>query len=205
MRGNVVVRWAWTMGAVMLTASMVSQAFVTDLLPQDADGRSAAIRALIDEGRFADAEAEARRLFPAFSKERIEAPFDVRAGDLLVAALVRNGRGAEPRTRELAEEIVRAKQSDDPSLPTSLRNLGDVLFQAGEYQLATARFRESVAIRERPPGAQPSDVADVLDRLVRALTESDHYDEASALAKRAMALREQQTNPSDVRMARTLQ
>ena len=68
-------------------------------LLQDPAGRAEGVRDLLDAGRYTEAEAAARRLFPASDSGTIDRSADLSAGDLLVEALERNGRGA---THELA-------------------------------------------------------------------------------------------------------
>src|SRR5262245_60495013 len=70
------------------------------------DERALGVRALIDNGQLALAETEAERLFQTTNAET--SPLSTAtAGDLLVEAYVRNGRGAEARTRQLAERVAR--------------------------------------------------------------------------------------------------
>jgi CHAT domain-containing protein/Tfp pilus assembly protein PilF len=199
----------YAMGAVCLATSIAVGSWENFGSAQEVDTRAETVRALIEEGRFAEAEAAALKVVRSVDETTIKTPADALAGDLLVEALVRNGRGAEARTRQIAEHIAHARATklgpDDPSIATSLRNLGDVLFDAGEYQLATTRFTEALAARERAREAEPSDIADDLDHLVRALTETNRYDDASRLSDRALDLREQTPNSLDVGVARTLQ
>jgi CHAT domain-containing protein/tetratricopeptide (TPR) repeat protein len=208
MGSRAAVRWFQVLCAVGLTASMLPAASAGGAAAQTTEGRRP-VRSLIDQGRFAEAEAEARRHVPIAQEGAIDlALLDLDACDLLVEAMVRNGRGAEPRTREIAEQVVSARAArlgpQHPSLATSLRNLGDVLFQAGEYQPATKRFQDALAIRERSSPAAASELADDLDHLVRALTETDRYDEAVTQSNRALAIRKQDARASAVPLARTL-
>src|SRR5262249_45585778 len=72
------------------------------------------LKSLLEAGRYSDAETEAERLYresPATNEDQHL------AGDLLVEALTRNGRGAEPRTLELAEGMVRVRSASDPAQP----------------------------------------------------------------------------------------
>src|SRR4029453_6183196 len=99
------------------------------------------IRTHIDEGRYVQAEDGARALLASLGELSNQNRLEVnRAADLLVEALARNGRGAEPYSRTLAEEMVRrreaAEDADSSALATALRNLGDVLFQGGFYREA---------------------------------------------------------------------
>lgn len=198
-------------GAVWLTASIALTMSQNVGSAQNLDARVEGVRTLIEEGRFEDAEAAALRLVPASDLNTIKSPADALLRDLLVETLLRNGRGAEVRTRQIAEQVVRARatqldlETDARSIATSLRNLGDVLLESGEYQLATSLFTQALAAREQTPGAEPADIADDLDHLVRALIQIDRYDEAVRPSDRALALREQTANSSDIALARTLQ
>ena len=70
------------------------------------------VRALIDDGRYVEAEREARALFASFGARSKENSIELnRVTDLLVEALARNGRGAEADTRTLAEEMVRRREA----------------------------------------------------------------------------------------------
>ena len=106
---------------------------------QNVESLPQSVRSLIEKGHYAEAQDAAEALLRA-TRGIGDALREGAATDLLVEALTRNGRGAEPRTREFAEQIVRARTEtvgpDNPLLATSLRNLGDVLFQAGDYRLA---------------------------------------------------------------------
>lgn len=206
MAAGAVIRFVRASVIVSLTASRTMS-----ISGQHADGAAVhfqAVRSLIEMGRYVEAEAEAERLLTAVSEsaepEELEGP----AIDLLVEALLRNGRGAEPRTRELAELGVQARTSrlgsGQSSLAASVRNLGDVLFQAGDYETATQRHREALALIERSPAATGADVAEFLDHLARTLAETGQHDEALRLADRALVLKEER-DAAGVAIARTLQ
>ena len=176
---------------------------------QDLDARVRKIRALLDDGRYQEGEAEAQSVYPIFEEGSVEQSADPSPADLLVEALVRNGRGAETRTREVAQRVIRDKTSrfgsTHPVLAPSLRNLGDVLFESGEYGPAVASFRDVVARRERMSDAPASDRADDLDHLTRALMEAGQYDEALVISGRALAIREEHASArKDIALARTL-
>ena len=166
------------------------------------------VRASLDLGRYVEAEAEAERLLATTRDAAATGEFAARVSDLLVEALVLNGRGAEPRARRLAETLVTnasRSDSDQRSLATSLRNLGAVLFQAGEYQAAAARLREALSLVDNAPDATASDVAGVLDQLARTLAETGQYREALELVHRSLSLRERASDSGGIAIARTLQ
>jgi CHAT domain-containing protein len=201
---------AWSKSvAVCLIACTATAAFDASHVRQDLPRRVEAVRALFDAGRFAEAEAEAERLFSAAERTDHDQPLDPNAGDLFVEALVRNGRGAEKRTREIAELVVQKKTSElgssHPSLAISIRNLGDVLYEMGHYAEAIASLRDASNRRETANDPRPSDIADGLDHLARALIETNSLDEALAFINRALALREQETGGgNDLALAQTL-
>ena len=92
-----------------------------------------------------------------------------RATDLLVQALYLNGKGAEPPTVLLAEQVVQSRISSagqgDLSVAGSLRNLGNVLQQAGQFQAAIVPLRRALMLREGALGPDHVDVPDDLDVL----------------------------------------
>jgi CHAT domain-containing protein/tetratricopeptide (TPR) repeat protein len=189
-----------------LSAWLCSCTFGGERASSNFDGRAQTVRRLIDDGRFVEAETAAQELLPRFDAF----PSDLGAGDLIVEALLRNGRGAEPRTYQLADRIVRARIAQlgrtDASLARSYRNLGDVWSQAGDYRLATVHYKKALATRERAGNGQPSDVADDLDRLVRVLIETDNFDEAYSLSDRAQSIRARTgDSEDDLGLASTLQ
>jgi CHAT domain-containing protein/tetratricopeptide (TPR) repeat protein len=189
---------------VVLAAATASSQSADEVSP-----RLELVRDRLEAGRYVEAEAEAERLLLAARNSSDRAGLEANAMDLLVEALVLNGRAAGMRARELAELAVQTRgrggSVEPSSLATSLRNLGDVLFQAGDFQLAAARYREALALIERSPDPATSDVGEILDRLARTLTEAGRYDEALELANRAVALREQSPDRTGVGIARTLQ
>ena len=164
---------------------------------QDADTSLQTLRAAIDAGRYADAEAEAERLFERRAS----------TSGFLVDALLRNGRGPEPRTRQLVERTLAstaASSPDDVSMARSLRQLGDVLFEAGEYQLATVRLRESLSLLEKTRTA-PLETAEALRSLARTLTETGRYGEARPLCDRGVSLLEALGTNANTALGQSLQ
>ncbi len=168
------------------------------------------IRSLIGEGKYAEAEAEAEGLVSVIQSAQGSGSLEVaRATDLLVEALICNGKGAEPRTRALAEQAIRSKEAhvgaDDSMLAPSLRNLGDVLAELFEYQLAIAPYERAVAVRERALGREDPVVGDDLDHLAWALTLAEHHDQALTAITRALGIKEKTLDRGDAKIARTLE
>jgi CHAT domain-containing protein/tetratricopeptide (TPR) repeat protein len=172
------------------------------------DARLDTVRAQIHEGRYEQAEVDAEDLLTTSDREQLAGSIAIARADLLVEALVLNGRGAEPRTRALAEQVLRARTAQvgphDPTLAVSVRNLGDVLVQAGDYKSAIAQCKRAVQIRETALGSDAPDVADDFDHLALALAWAERYDDALAAANRALIIKEKTLDGTDVRIGQTL-
>jgi CHAT domain-containing protein/tetratricopeptide (TPR) repeat protein len=196
------------LGVLCLTVTSGSFAVATGP-GQEAAASIESVRTAVNSGRYAYAEGEAERLVSTLQRANAEASEVAQAVDLLVEALLLNGRGAETRTRELAEEVIQIRQvragSDDPALASSLRNLGDVLVQRSQYQLARPLYERARQIHERTLGATHPDVADDLDRLSDLLIQLEKYDEALMVSEQALAIKEMSLEAVDPRIARTLE
>jgi CHAT domain-containing protein/tetratricopeptide (TPR) repeat protein len=177
---------------------------------RDVGARRLEVRAHIEDGRYAEAESEGRALLASFGALSHENRIELnRAADLLVEALARNGRGAEADTRAFAEEMVRRREAageeDTPALATALRNLGDVLLQAGFYREAVAALERAQRSRQTAGAAGSLDAAIDLDYLTLAFLPVGRYDEALDVSGRALALKQKILAPTDVGIARTLE
>jgi len=154
---------------------------------------STIVEALMEAGRYADAEGEAARALERASPADADA-----ASARLIDALLRNGHGHEARALELAERLVRTDRTPgaprgDPA--TDLRRLGEVRYQRGEYTMAIVSIREAIAIREDESEPDLSKQAADLEQLVEVLTDNiardpKKLDEALALAERALSIRQ---------------
>ena len=196
--------------AAILLAAVVIQSPAESQFIGDNGLRQGDVRAHIDGGRYVEAERGARALLARLGGLSGENLVDVnRAADLLVEALVRNGRAAETDTRSLAEEMVRRRDTgngtDSSALATALRNLGDVLVQAGSYRDAIAALDRAQRIRQGKTAAGSLDVAIDLDYLTLALLPIGRYDEALDVSSRALAIKQKILGPTDVAIARTLE
>ena len=175
-----------------------------------AESRFQIARSTLAAGRCVEAEAEAESLLATLGALQAGGAADVeQAMDLFVEALLCNGRGAEPRTRALAEQAIRTKEarvgSNDPAMAPSRRNFGDVLIQLGEYQQARPQIEQALRIRRMGLGPNHPDVADDLDHLARVLTSLEKYDDALAASDEALAIKESTLESTDIRIARTLE
>ncbi len=194
----------------MFLSALVGVCPIAESQSQSPESNPQAIRVLIDSGLYAEAELEAVAQFSATGAALGYSSSDsLQMLDLLVEALVRNGKGAEARTRKLAEQAIRVGEAlfgpVHASLASSLSNLGDVLIQAGEYRDATATYERVLTLRNLTGSADSQDAVDDLDRLVRSLTLVEQYDEALRVSDEALRLRETDPRQAGVRTARTLE
>src|SRR5262245_47508618 len=77
---------------------------------QDLASRFDDTRLAIEQGRYADAEVLAQSLV-RMAEPQTSSADSLAARDLLVQALVCNGRGQDPETQALAEEVVKERRS----------------------------------------------------------------------------------------------
>jgi CHAT domain-containing protein/tetratricopeptide (TPR) repeat protein len=169
-----------------------------------------AVRSLLDEGHYQEAVAAAELLVSdARRKAGTESLETARATDVLVEALLRNGNGALPTTREAAERVLRLKEThlnvDDRELSPSLRNLANTLTAAGEVRQSVPLFERVLAIHERAEGPGDLRTAEALDDLARALLQTDRTDEARGSLDRALTIKENTLGPNDRSVAGTLE
>lgn len=193
--------WASRVATVVLLFSVALSA------QESTAARLASIVALLEAGRYSEAEVAATDLHASFDTDRRGVPAVVVDG--LVQALLANGRGADAHTRTLARQAVAARESaaprDPSALATSVRNYGDVLFERGDYQLASEQFQRTLALRELVPDHSPLDLAEDLDHLAQALMWVDRADAAALANDRAFAIREARLGEDDVRLAQSLE
>ena len=116
------------------------------------------------------------------------------ASDVLVKALVLNGRGTANETLALASDSLRTKEAllglTHPDLTPSLLNLGDVLTERAEFDQAIAVTERAVALREASTGPDSLGTAEALDHLGAVLSTARRHDDALKALERSLALKE---------------
>jgi CHAT domain-containing protein/Tfp pilus assembly protein PilF len=151
------------------------------------------IRDALERGDYAGAEREARGLFASLGGlEGARQPDAMAAGDLLLDALIENGRGAESDVQQLARELARRQEAASPRDPRALAHamgdLGAVLFQAGDYRQAVTALSRARTIRQDARVASDGAAAADLTRLAFALIQAGRYDDALSAANDAVAI-----------------
>jgi len=152
-------------------------------------------QALIDAGRYAEAEALARdRLAEVEAGDGARSLEAAKVLDLLVQSLWRQGKFHDPETLELAERAVEIKEDrsepDDPEIASSLMNLGIVQFYLGHLDQAKEAHSRALDIRERAYGPEHPEVAAALNALAVDLSRQGQLEQSLALYRRALAIRE---------------
>jgi CHAT domain-containing protein/tetratricopeptide (TPR) repeat protein len=168
------------------------------------------VRALLAAGLYEQAEAAARDDVDKLRASQGDDALPVAtASDVLVRALILNGRGTHDQTRALATHTLRSKEAHlgtgHPDLVPSLLNLGDVLAEGAEFEQAIAVTQRAVTLREGSAGRDSLDVAEALDHLGGALSAARHYDDALKVLDRSLGVKEKALDGSDVNFARTLE
>lgn len=170
------------------------------------------VNALIRSGQYDQAESVARA---HVERTRAHTGGDVlqvaTAADLLIRAMILNGRATNSEALELATHAVQAKETilgtEHPDLVPSLINLGDALTAAGEFDRAISTTERAVRLSEHGAGgSKPTlELARALDHLGSAFSARRRHDDALKAFTRSLSLKEQLLDPLDVEIARTLE
>ena len=158
----------------------------------DSSIASAAIRELLERGDYQSAELAARRQFDLVRTTTGEQSFEAASSvDLLVEALLDNGRGSSEEANRLADFALSRKQAlletDSIELVPSLRNLARVKEDRAEAG-AVEFLQRAIAIQGPHSGDDPASLARTLRYLSLTLNRQNRVDDAVKAAERAVAL-----------------
>ena len=152
----------------------------------------AEVRALLDAGRYRDAEILARRrMREVEAASPVDEPAIAAALDDLVEALWRQFLGGTSEARALAERAIALRDRPDRSpvdLAASLRNLAIISNQSGDYRGALALFERVLHIQEAALGPDSENVARALTNLGGMLNYLGDYSAARECQERAVAI-----------------
>ncbi len=170
---------------------------------------TASVRALLDAGRFEQAETRARVAVAALPSD---GGADFAAAERLedlVAALVLNGRATDAEALRAAERSLEIREvvhgPDAAPLAPALANLADVLTARGDFDRASATADRASRISAASHGDASLEHAVALHRLGRVLSTARRLDEALGVLSRSLELKERHLQPADVSLARTLE
>jgi CHAT domain-containing protein len=174
----------------------------------EADG-VAALRALVQDARWSEAESAARALVAQRAGADGEtSPAWAAAADLLVEVLVRSGRWSDPEARALAARALDAREKalgpDAPEVASSLIRIGSIERLTGPMDHARAVLERALAIRQAAFGADSLPVAEALWQLGWACNDTNDAPRAIALHEQALAIRERALGKDDLLVAESL-
>jgi CHAT domain-containing protein/Tfp pilus assembly protein PilF len=171
----------------------------------EAQGVPAAIRQAIDAGAYASAESLAIRWTTSVESDPLQR---LRAQDLLVESLVRNGKAASSSTVILARRVLRdrARRLGRAHIDTaqSLHTFGMVRAARGEFDQAIPLFDRALAIRRSALGPEHPLIADTLDQLASVLIQLERFADAKVRLDASMRIRESRASRDDIGLSRTL-
>lgn len=153
---------------------------------------AARIASVLEDGDYVAAEDRSRVHAEAVRRANGERSLEMAAArDLLVRALVANGKGSSDEARSLTSLALEAKESrlgpDHPALVSSLENLARVLGDARQDEEAVGAAKRALTIQEHA-SASPESLSRTLDHLGRALARAGHHDDAVKALERSLRL-----------------
>ena len=196
----------WRLFLLVTLALALSRAALAD---EPKDPRRNELEALINAGKYAEAESGARALLAeveaAHGADAIQVAF---ALDTLVASLSYGNQPADAERRSLAERSLAIKERvlgpDDLEVATSLHLLANLHLAAADFSGARPLYERALAIREKALGPENPAVADTLATFASLLFDTGEYAAALPLNERALAIREKALGPGHPLVAASL-
>jgi serine/threonine protein kinase/tetratricopeptide (TPR) repeat protein len=152
---------------------------------------------LLDSGRYVEAESALREALDIFRK--IAGASDKKTADALhnLAEAVRRQDRLEEAVQLYSQ--IRLDAADHVDLPTHMRSLGQLMYQAGRYSQAEQLFRRVLELRQRALGPDHPDVAMDLNNLSQTRRSQGDLAEAEQLLSQAIDVyrKAQHTNSPD--------
>ena len=161
-----------------------------------------AIRAMLKEGKYREAEQEARQLLERIDSASSQDPIARSQGlDLLVETLWREGKFRASETRDLAQRAVSYAQEvyaeADPKRAVSLSNLGNVLLDNRDFDGARKAHEAALGLREKAFGPDDAAVASSLVDVGRLREAQRDLPGARLAWSRSLAIYEKSVGPED--------
>ena len=193
---------AWAASAVLWDASLV--ALQTD------GGPHGSIRLSLDRGAYEEAERQASELYAQV--QRTHGPDSIelaRASDLLIEALVKNGRAAASTAEDIARSAVRIKErqlgGDHVEIAGSLHNLAAVISARGDFAAALPLQQRGLELRIRTLSADSPDIADSLDAVAATQIALERFPAARESIDRSLGIRRSRIEQPSLALAHTLE
>lgn len=203
-----------TLGTTMTRAAAafcVLLTLGTQVPPQSstAPDRAQTIQAELDRGHYERAELDAEQWYEQVAANGQATSSNVASAlDLLVEALLDNGRAADPHIVAFADHSLRLRELvrgvPDRDTAVSLRNRAAIHFFRAEYKLALVLQERARDITAAAVGDDSEELADSLDALARTRIELGEAAQAQADVDRSLRIRERAAERSPIAYARTL-
>ncbi len=154
------------------------------------------VAALIEKGDYVAAESAAVANLDSVRRTSGDRSLAfASAADLLVRALLANGRAASGEALALANQTLRIREaalgSTHPDLAPSLQGLGEVLGERQENDAAVEALERALGLQTNRPTSEPDvSVACTLDQLALSLSRAGRFEEAVKAANHGLQVRE---------------
>lgn len=156
------------------------------LLGQAAADQTAQFSALYDAGKYAEAEAYARRVLSAQAGGSGQATWQHNL------AMSLDGQGkykdAEPIYRQSLATLERVLGAEHPNVALSLTNLANTESHLGKFAEAEAHYLRAIAIRRKNGGADNPELIESLVGIAGIYTEMGRYKEVEPLYQQALSI-----------------
>ncbi|HXS81021.1 MAG TPA: CHAT domain-containing tetratricopeptide repeat protein [Gammaproteobacteria bacterium] len=169
------------------------------------------LRRLLDGGRYADAERDARAALAALEQAGSAASLNAAdVLDVLVAALWRGGKASDPDAAAFAERAIEIKQkqlgADAPAVATSLDNAGVLFFVRADYERAAPLYERALQILSRAAANDPryeAELGRVHSHLGPLFQELGQYSTAREHYERSLEVFRETLGPANTQVAMT--
>jgi CHAT domain-containing protein/tetratricopeptide (TPR) repeat protein len=168
--------------------------FVAHDASKEPDVRPGDVAALLERGRYEEAESGARAILSSVQLAR--GPYSSEFGnslDLLVRTLLLNGKGSADETLRVAQRSVQIRRAHSgvvsSSTVISLLNLGRVLADRGDLARAASQLQQALKTHAQLASADDLDAAEILDALGLVLTRARSHDAALDALTRSLAIK----------------
>jgi serine/threonine protein kinase/tetratricopeptide (TPR) repeat protein len=147
--------------------------------PTQTQGQEVTVRDILDRGR-------------DHIDEGLAGEVETQADLLRTLGIIYNKLGLYDESRELTQKALNKRRQissgDDPELATDLANMGNLVYNLGDYKKAEQYYREALAIRRRI-GQDELDLAMTMYNLANSLNGTAQYAEAKALQLEILEIR----------------
>jgi CHAT domain-containing protein/tetratricopeptide (TPR) repeat protein len=196
-------------GLITVLACALSAAAVAQAIPDAQAGTSTTLRSLLDAGDYATAQRVAEDEVARAETEHGPASIQTaQALDGLVEALVSNGLTAADKTLDQAERALRLKERhfgvSHFEVAVSLRNLGALRTERGEFKQAALLHARALSIRRKAFTTDATEIVESLEDLAVPLIYQERFRDAQSALEEALRVRDAGATLSPMLLAHTL-